>query len=339
MPIINVNASYSVRVGALIVLVPSQQVQICSNTVTLTATIFGNISGHTFLWQQTGGTPVTWLTVPQTVPVVMFHQTDTSTKTFSFTVDGTHVYNTVVYGAPTDTQIGTGFQMTVGSPLESFNWQPNSQYNPFAITAQLPYNINYSPQVQLVTNFGIVQQTPTSLTMTWTGSNTLTGLVSNDLFINTSGMFVLHSTLPVTSNTINTRFTVSNLPLNSTTTYRIRSNYQLGATSSSATTNSFFPNVPSGPAVSDAGNIGVGFGYAQLTKYHFTNYQIVASPILPDTSQTGVGFGYMTATPHFTNYSQVIQSPGSDTSQSGAGFGYTRYYNYHVAGGAVNIGG
>lgn len=62
------------------------QIITCATNVTLEATVLGDITGHTFLWEQLTGDPVNWLT-PQDQFVVQFEQINTDDKSFRFWID------------------------------------------------------------------------------------------------------------------------------------------------------------------------------------------------------------------------------------------------------------
>jgi len=108
----------------------------CDNIVTLNAVIIGDPTGHTFLWTQITGTPVTWLE-NQDQTTVMFQQTVTrDDKVFRFTLDkGTFIeknYEILVTAVPTDV-----IKTTLPRPLVMSSETSNNNTD-FTITAFLP---------------------------------------------------------------------------------------------------------------------------------------------------------------------------------------------------------
>lgn len=81
MPLITSSLSNSFRYGRpgdftlspITVIVEKILLTSCQNIVTLNAQVFGNIAGHTFYWEQTGGPPVIWLE-PQNQLTVMYEK-------------------------------------------------------------------------------------------------------------------------------------------------------------------------------------------------------------------------------------------------------------------------
>jgi hypothetical protein len=69
------------------ILLDSMMTVTCDDIITLSANILGDSTGHTFLWEQIDGIPVTWLEA-QNQQSVMFQQpSDRSDKVFRFTLD------------------------------------------------------------------------------------------------------------------------------------------------------------------------------------------------------------------------------------------------------------
>jgi hypothetical protein len=78
----------------------------CDDIITLNATLIGDLTNHTFLWEQLTGTPVIWLE-PQNQQTVLFQQPAVrDNKVFKFTLDrGTSIVKSrqiLVSAVPTD---------------------------------------------------------------------------------------------------------------------------------------------------------------------------------------------------------------------------------------------
>lgn len=96
------------------------QVTVCDTSVTLTAIVNGDLTGHTIEWEQVAGVPVTWIT-PLDQLSVTFTTANFQDKRFRFTIDkgkATEQFDEInVYGAPTfDTHVGVSDK----SPLLNF---------------------------------------------------------------------------------------------------------------------------------------------------------------------------------------------------------------------------
>ena len=69
------------------ILLDSMMTVTCDDIITLSAQILGDITGHTFYWEQISGVPITWLE-DQHQQSVMFQQpSDRGDKLFRFTLD------------------------------------------------------------------------------------------------------------------------------------------------------------------------------------------------------------------------------------------------------------
>jgi hypothetical protein len=284
-----------------------------------------------------GFTATVGTVAPATQPTAVFEQPiigsnyDTSTKNFTLTVDGANIYPVTVYGSPTDPYPGVGFGYAfTGNAAESFNWQPGSAYTTFGIPSQLATNMQFSPSVATLTPYGVGIVNPPTFTMTWSGASENTGMVSNSLFIDTTGSFTLNTTLPVPPNN---QFTVTGLPVGGS--YRVRSDFNLGGVKSAPATQAFFPAIGFNVSVTDGGNFGVGSGYPQFYAV-FTDFT-AESETETDYSQFGVGYGSAQVYSNFTNYTAESETQ-TDYSEFGVGYGYALYYGYTVAAGAEGIG-
>ncbi len=120
----------------------------CSDVVTLSARVSGDLTGHTFEWSQLSGTPVIWLeSVNQTS--VMFQQPAArDDKVFRFTIDkGTAVAkykDILVTAVPTDTMTSyIGQTNTIGSfSLSSLTTELSYLYQAPAIREAGAVNVN-----------------------------------------------------------------------------------------------------------------------------------------------------------------------------------------------------
>lgn len=78
----------------------------CAQSVTLVATIIGNLAGHIITWEQVSGNAVTWTTPITGVTTVSYTQTSNDDKKFRMWIDKgapSAVYaDVIVYGAPTE---------------------------------------------------------------------------------------------------------------------------------------------------------------------------------------------------------------------------------------------
>ncbi len=97
----------------------------CSDVITLEATLLGDLTGHTFFWEQLSGTPVTWLeSVYQ--PSVMFQQPIVrDDKVFRFTLDR---------GTPF---AKTGDVLVTAVPTDRYYMLPASTRSSYSISASL----------------------------------------------------------------------------------------------------------------------------------------------------------------------------------------------------------
>ncbi len=128
MPFINAIASYSQLVGKYAggLYVTKYVIATCQSVITLSVTLTGDIRGHTFLWEQLSGTPVTFDT-PVDQPSVVFQQTTIADdKQFVFWIDKGLPYAiqipVLVSSKPTDVaQIGSGSGPTL-FPVNLFDY-------------------------------------------------------------------------------------------------------------------------------------------------------------------------------------------------------------------------
>ena len=80
------------------------QIVVCDTTVFMEATVVGDFTGHTFLWEQTDGDPVTWNT-PLNQFAVNYTTANFQDKTFRFYIDkgtGNEQYDEIImFSTPT----------------------------------------------------------------------------------------------------------------------------------------------------------------------------------------------------------------------------------------------
>jgi hypothetical protein len=164
MPFRLSNSSKLNKVGAItLVTAGDDQIQICATTVPLSATVVGDVFGHTFLWEQIEGSPVV-IDDPSAI-TTFYTVAGTGDKAFRFYIDkGTSLEqfdDIIVYDTPI-------------SDFESFSVSPNvsntKQLDPIPVNVD---DINGSVVASMPppsTDFG--EETPvTTFTLTWTHPN------------------------------------------------------------------------------------------------------------------------------------------------------------------------
>jgi hypothetical protein len=131
----------------------------CAQSVTLVATVVGNLAGHTITWEQISGNLVTWTTPIIGVTTVSYTQTANDDKKFRMWIDKgspSAIYSDViVYGAPTEDAI---LMFTAGSVnntdiSSTRTVSCNSITNSYPLSSQ---NVN-----------GTYTQDPTSVILYW----------------------------------------------------------------------------------------------------------------------------------------------------------------------------
>lgn len=82
----------------------ADQVTVCDTTVSMTATVIGDLTGHTIVWEQISGTAVTWIT-PLDQLSVSYTTATFDDKVFRFYIDkgaaGEQFDDVNIFGAPT----------------------------------------------------------------------------------------------------------------------------------------------------------------------------------------------------------------------------------------------
>lgn len=100
---------------------------ICQTYITLTATVIGDTSNHTFLWEQTSGAPVSWIDALDSFEVT-YSQNVGGDKTFRFWVDKgkkkQKFIDITVFSTPTEKY---DLQMGSGSNTETIGYFPEHQ--------------------------------------------------------------------------------------------------------------------------------------------------------------------------------------------------------------------
>ncbi len=106
--------------STIVSIVPFQRlISICGGSETLTAVVVGDLTGHTVLWEQLTGIPVTW-TSPLNQLIVTFTTNSFTDKTFRFWIDKTgtnpQFEDLELLATPTDTaSIGTADRNCIAS--------------------------------------------------------------------------------------------------------------------------------------------------------------------------------------------------------------------------------
>jgi hypothetical protein len=286
------------------------QLVICESTITLSVDLVGDIRGHTFLWQQLSGSPITFET-PANATSVVFQQTAIADdKTFVFWIDYGLPYAIATYilvsSKPTDNAVvgaGTGNIIGVGGTTVALG-----------ASTQQP-NVSLSPVVTVPTYYGNAV-TYNSGVSSWevviTPPTTLSDLSSYTVRVNNGNGYQPITTLPFQYGSANGQLyrpITANESVIVDANYRSPNTYAVSAASLHATTGIFQGTV------SEQASVGAGINsslYGLTTT--FSDYRIIGQNATDAVQSVGANVGIPVTLPYTSTTVSSGTNAGSVTT-------------------------